>query len=190
MAVLNQQYKGIDTTIRAASLLNGQYRGLQYFVIGTGPDQRRLERIADELRLDGLVKFVGPVDEGTKGLYYAACDVFMLPNRVEYSRGGERSEGFGIVFLEAAAAGRPVIGGDSGGVPEAVERDETGLLVDGTSPQAVAEAIRALAWAPHLRARFGRAGRDRVIRRFTWARAAEQVMSLHARVAAGRWSRA
>src|SRR5437867_11688329 len=97
VAVLNQQYKGIDTTIRAAGLLSGRFRGLQYFVVGTGPDRSRLEGIADELRLDGLVKFVGPVDEATKGLYYAACDLFMLPNRVEYSRGGERTEGFGIV---------------------------------------------------------------------------------------------
>ena len=103
-----------------------------------------------------------------------------MPNRVDEGD----IEGFGIVFLEAAAAGRPVIGGDSGGVPEAVERDETGLLVDGTNPQAVAEAVRALASAPHLRARLGHAGRDRVIRRFTWARAAEQVRCLHARVAA------
>lgn len=161
VAVLNQQYKGIDTTIRAASLLSGRFRGLQYFVIGTGPDRRRLERIADELRLDGLVKFVGPVDEATKGLYYAACDLFMLPNRVEYSRGGERTEGFGIVFLEAALFGRPSIGGQGGSL-DAVVHGETGLSVLGTSAEEVAVAAAKLLDDLQLREQLSEAGRRRV----------------------------
>jgi phosphatidyl-myo-inositol dimannoside synthase len=160
VAVLKQQYKGIDTTIRATSLLSGRYNRLQYFVIGSGPDRTRLERIADDLQLDGLVKFVGPVDEATKGLYYAACDLFMLPNRVEYSRGGERSEGFGIVFLEAALFGRPSIGGQGGSL-DAVLHGETGLSVLGTSVEEVAAAAAKLLDDLPLREQLSEAGRRR-----------------------------
>jgi len=177
-----QRRKGHDVTLAALSQPGTEVRRWHYAIVGDGQERKRLERLAADYGVTDRVTFVGEVADEELPAWYAASDIFIMPNRVDEGD----IEGFGIVFLEAAAAGRPVIGGDSGGVPEAVERDETGLLVDGTSPQAVAEAIRALAWAPHLRARFGRAGRDRVIRRFTWARAAEQVMSLHARVAAGR----
>jgi phosphatidylinositol alpha-1,6-mannosyltransferase len=173
VAVLNQQYKGIDTTIRAASLLRGRYDGLQYFVIGSGPDRSRLERIAEELRLDGLVKFVGPVNETTKGLYYAACDLFMLPNRVEYTRGGERSEGFGIVFLEAALFGRPSIGGQGGSL-DAVLHGETGLSVLGTSVEEVAAAAAKLLDDLPLREQLSEAGRRRAAFEFSTERLSQR----------------
>ncbi|TMQ60616.1 MAG: glycosyltransferase family 4 protein [Candidatus Eisenbacteria bacterium] len=171
VAVLKQQYKGIDTTIRAASLLRKQYPGLQYLVIGAGPDRPRLEGIALELGLDGLVKFLGSVDEATKGLCYAACDLFVLPNRVEYSRGGERSEGFGIVFLEAALFGRPSIGGQGGSL-DAVLHGETGLSVLGTSVEEVAGAAARLLDDPQLREQLSEAGRRRASFDFSTERAA------------------
>jgi phosphatidylinositol alpha-1,6-mannosyltransferase len=176
-----QRRKGHDVTLGALSQVGGEVPRWHYAIVGDGQERKRLERLAADYGVADRVTFVGEVDDEELPAWYAASDIFIMPNRVDEGD----IEGFGIVFLEAAAAGRPVIGGDSGGVPEAVERDETGLLVDGTNPQAVAEAIRALASAPHVRARLGQAGRDRVIRRFTWARAAEQVRSLHARVAAG-----
>ena len=89
----------------------------------------------------------------------------------------------GIVFLEAAATGKAVIGGDSGGVPEAVERDVTGLLVDGASVDAVANAIRDLAQSELRRRRMGLAGRCRARDRFSWQRAATSVSELQARIA-------
>jgi len=176
-----QRRKGHDVTLAALAQLGGKVPRWHYAIVGDGQERKRLEQLAADHGVADRVTFVGEVDDEQLPAWYAASDIFIMPNRVD---DGD-IEGFGIVFLEAAATGRPVIGGDSGGVPEAVERDETGLLVDGTSPQAVADAIRALASAPHVRARLGQAGRDRVIQRFTWARAAEQVRSLHARVAAG-----
>jgi len=173
VAVLNQQYKGIDTTIWATSLLRGRYDGLQYFVIGSGPDRPRLERLASELRLDGLVKFVGAVDDATKGLYYAACDLFMLPNRVEYSRGGERSEGFGIVFLEAALFGKPSIGGQGGSL-DAVLHGETGLSVLGTSAEEVAVAAAKLLDDLPLMEQLSEAGRRRVSHDFSTERVSQR----------------
>ena len=95
---------------------------------------------------------------------YAASDVFVMPNREE----GVDFEGFGIVFLEAAATGRPAIGGRSGGVSEAVTDSETGVLVGGREVMELAQAMRRLATSAETRASMGAAGRARVLRSFTW----------------------
>src|SRR5262249_30186817 len=100
-------------------------------------------------------------------------------NRID---GGD-IEGFGIVFLEAAAAGVPVIGGRTGGVPEALEEDVTGMLVSGTDHDELLSAISRLATSPALRRRMGDAGRRRVRQHFTWERAAAQVASIHSQIA-------
>ncbi len=124
--------------------------------------------------------FLGEVPDGDLPRYYAACDMFLLPNRID---DGD-VEGFGIVFLEAAATGRPAIGGRTGGVPEAVVDEETGLLVSGTDVGELAAAIQDLASSKDKRQAMGAAGRERVCRAFTWERAAAEVSAVHAEVAA------
>jgi len=171
VAVLMYQYKGIDTVIRSIDLLRRRYQGLRYVVIGDGPDRHRLERITRELKLERHVTFVGSVDEATKGLHYAACDLFMLPNRVEYGNGGERSEGFGIVFLEAALFGKPSIGGQGGSL-DAVVNGETGLSVSGASAEEVASAVAKLLDDPQLAEKLSEAGRRRAEAQFSTQRAA------------------
>src|SRR5206468_3076535 len=101
----------------------------------------RLELLVAELGLADRVHFVGEVGPDALPAYYAACDLFVMPNRSE----GADFEGFGIVFLEAAASGKPAIGGRSGGVTEAIDEGRTGLLVDGTDLGELASAIRELA---------------------------------------------
>ena len=174
-----QRRKGHDVMIEALARTRDTVR-LHYAIVGDGQERSRLARLAAECGVADRVTFAGEVADDMLPAWYAACDIFALPNRVDQGD----IEGFGIVFLEAAAAGRPTIGGDSGGVPEAVERDVTGLLVDGADVDAVANAIRTLGADPALRRRLGEAGRARVMREFTWERAAEQVTELHARVAA------
>jgi phosphatidylinositol alpha-1,6-mannosyltransferase len=92
-------------------------------------------------------------------------------------------EGFGIVFLEAASSGKPVIGGNSGGVPEAVADGTTGLLVSGTDVTQLSGVLRRVLDDAVLRARLGKAGRERVLESFTWQRAADMVWAAHERVA-------
>jgi len=174
VAVLRQQYKGVDTAIRAARLLRDRYHDLQYLIIGEGPDLPRLQEIVSELKLKAVVRFVGPVDDVTKGLYYAACDLFVLPNRIEYGDGGERSEGFGIVFLEAALFGKPSIGGQGGSV-DAVINGETGLSVSGTSVAEVAEAASRLLNDPRLVERLSEAGKRRAQLEFSISRVSERL---------------
>jgi phosphatidylinositol alpha-1,6-mannosyltransferase len=127
------------------------------------------------------VRFAGEVHDHDLPSYYAACDIFLLPNRVE---GGD-FEGFGIVFLEAAATEKPSIGGRTGGVSEAIEGGVTGLLVSGEDIPELAEAIRRLAASVDLRRAMGQAARARVLGSFTWEIAAAKVAEIQRQLAKG-----
>ena len=151
--------KGMDVLIEAANRLTASYPNLIVAVAGDGRERVRLERQAGAS--GATVRLLGRVsDEDRKGLLGAA-DVFVMPCRNRWA--GLEQEGFGIVFLEAAAAGVPQIAGDSGGASEAVADGVTGLVV-GTpgDPGAVAEALRSLLADPARRRRMGRAARARV----------------------------
>jgi phosphatidylinositol alpha-1,6-mannosyltransferase len=182
-----QRRKGHDLVLRALAALTRRALSVRYVVVGDGDDHARLQQLADELGVSALVHFAGAVTSEMLPAYYAAADVFVHPNRVE---AGD-FEGFGIVFLEAAAAGLPVIAGASGGVPEAVVQDRTGMLVSGTSAEELEQAIAELAAHPARRRQLGEAGRQRVRTDFSWERAAAQVTAIHERVSAPRadWSR-
>ncbi|MEO1062203.1 MAG: glycosyltransferase family 4 protein [Actinomycetota bacterium] len=150
--------KGIDVVLRAADRLRRTHPDLQVVVNGSGRDRRRLELIAASGSVP--VHFVGRVaDELLTGLYGAA-DVFSMLCRTRWA--GLEQEGFGIVFMEAAAAGTPQVAGASGGAHEAVEHDVTGLVVDDpTDVGAAAAAIGALLDDPDRRAAMGKAARAR-----------------------------
>ena len=161
--------KGHDVALKAlAQLANLPVR---YLIAGDGPMRRHLERQARESGLSDRVAFLGAVPDRTLPALYAACDVFLMPNRQD----GVDFEGFGIVFLEAAATARAAIGGQSGGVAEAVADGETGLLVDGHDAAAVAGAMRRLALDADLRMRMGQRGRQRVLQQFTWGAGAARL---------------
>ncbi len=164
-----QRRKGHDLVLSALARLDG----VRWLVAGEGEERPRLERLAAELGVADRVVFAGTVPSEDLPAFYGACDVFVHPNRVD----GRDVEGFGIVFLEAAACARPAIGGDSGGVPEAVADGETGLLVSGTDAEELARAIRLLVSRPDERQRLGRAGRARIETRFAWDQAARRAGS-------------
>jgi phosphatidyl-myo-inositol dimannoside synthase len=168
-----QRRKGHDLVLRAMAQLTDL--PIRYLIAGDGPTRAALAEQVRQAGLDNRVAFLGVVSEDALPGLYAASDVFVLPNRQD----GVDFEGFGIVFLEAAAAGRPTIGGRSGGVAEAVADGETGLLVDGREAGAVAEAMRRLALDPGLRARLGQCGRERVLRQFTWEAGATRLAYAH-----------
>jgi phosphatidylinositol alpha-1,6-mannosyltransferase len=170
-----QRRKGHDIVIGAVALLRADFPTLQYVIAGDGQERGRLEALVHEHGLEQHVSFLGAVSDDQLPGLYAACDIFLMPTRQD----GPDVEGFGIVFLEAAASGKPAIGGRNGGVPEAIAEGETGLLVEGHDCGELAHAIRTLASSPTLRATMGAAGRRRVLQSFTWDRAARQVEALH-----------
>ncbi len=175
-----QRRKGHDLVLRALPALLKRHSTLRYVIVGDGEERPRLESMARELAVTARVTFVGEVPDDLLPGYFAAADIFVLPNRVEKGD----FEGFGIVFLEAAAAGLPTVGGRSGGVPEAVLEDETGLLVDGTDPAELEGALHRLLVDRVLARSLGEAGRRRVRNEFTWAASAARLREAHLELAA------
>ena len=148
--------KNTATLIRAMPRVLESAPGARLRVVGGGPELPRLRRLAGELGLESAVVFLGALDDGSLSEEYGRAWIFCLPSR---------QEGFGIVFLEAMAAGLPVVGGRAGAVPEVVHHGETGLLVDPDDPRALAAALIRLLAAPEEAAALARAGRRRA-RRF------------------------
>jgi phosphatidylinositol alpha-1,6-mannosyltransferase len=171
-------HKGIDTVLRALALLEGKEADVRYAVVGEGEGRRELERLAHTLGLADRVRFLGGVpDADLPGLYNLA-DVYVGASR----RTPLTAEGFGIALAEAASAGRPVIAGRTGGIPEAVKDGETGLLVDAERPAEVAEAVRRLLREPKLARRLGTAARREIERYYNWDRVARDLAAVAAEV--------
>jgi phosphatidyl-myo-inositol dimannoside synthase len=164
--------KGQDVLIRAMSRIRGMVPDPALLLVGDGPYRPKLERLASR-GPEGSVVFAGQVTEEDLPRYYRAGDVFAMPCRDRF--GGLEVEGWGNVFIEAAACGRPVVVGDSGGAREALVPDATGLLVDGADDGAVAHAVGSLLSDPARADALGHAGRERVERHFTWSRAAAEL---------------
>jgi phosphatidyl-myo-inositol dimannoside synthase len=158
--------KGQDVLLQGMKLVRELVPEASLLLVGEGPYRRRLEELATAAP-SGSVTFAGQIPDAELPAYYAACEVFAMPCRSRW--GGLEVEGFGIVFLEAAAAGKAVVAGRSGGADEAVVDQETGLLVEGKEPKAVALAVASLLRAPDVADRMGQAGRRRVEEGFTWA---------------------
>jgi len=157
--------KGFDVLIRASAVLARTRPDLVVAIAGSGRDRERLERLAAAEKAP--VRFLGRVDESDKPALYGAADVFAMLCRNRWA--GLEQEGFGIVFLEAAACGIPQVAGASGGSAEAVEDGVTGVIV--RHPTDVAEAVGALARVlddPAHRAALGEASRARAVAEFSY----------------------
>ena len=157
--------KGFDVLLRAAALLAPKYPQLVVAIGGSGRDRPRLERVAQESLAPAV--FLGRVPEDDLAPIHGAADVFAMLCRNRWA--GLEQEGFGIVFLEAAASGVPQLAGRSGGAAEAVVNGETGLVVDRpTDVVDVAAKLDRLLGDGALRTRLGKASRQRMEALFTY----------------------
>jgi len=166
--------KGFDNTIRALTLLRAAGMDVHYAVIGIGPDRQYLQDIARECAVADRFHLVGHVPADDLPRWYCAADVFAMPNR---QIGGD-NEGFGMVFVEAGACGRPVVAGRDGGTADAVVDGVTGFRVDGTSTEAIADALRRLLTEPELAQSMGKRGRARAESDFSWHSVATKTRAL------------
>ena len=179
----NDRRKGYDTVVQALPRIVGVIPNAMFVIVGNGTDRRRVEQLVEDMRLSNAVRFAGEVRDDELVNYYNACDVFVMPSELEIGPDRCQGEGFGIVYIEANACGKPVIGGWGGGVPEAVEHGATGLLVDPNSEDEIAEAaIRLLSDEPY-RKKLGEQGRRRTVEQFSLEHLEAEVDALLDRLA-------
>ncbi len=168
--------KGQDALIRAMPAILGRVPAAALLIVGGGPYRQKLAELAERTGVTGQVVFSGAVPAAELPEHFAAGDVFAMPCRTR--RLGMDVEGLGIVFLEASASGLPVVAGNSGGAPDAVRAGETGLVVDGSDPGAVATAVSGLLADRHRAAAMGAAGRLWTEQAWQWDALADRLAGL------------
>jgi phosphatidylinositol alpha-1,6-mannosyltransferase len=173
--------KGHSRVIRAIAALGDTVPPFKYIIAGTGPHEPALRELAAELGVQDKVIFAGFIPETEINLHYNLADVVVMPNILT---GGGDIEGFGMVFLEANAAAKPVIGGRSGGTADAVLEGVTGYLVDSQDDQELIDKLRCLLSDEELRKSMGAAGLKRVQTEFSWEPRAAMLHTISAGIAA------
>jgi phosphatidylinositol alpha-1,6-mannosyltransferase len=159
-----QRRKGQDMLIRAMPAILSAHPSALYVVIGDGKEKAGLRALVNELNLEQNVQFLDAVDDDTMIRCYQQCTLFALPNRTD----GSDIEGFGMVLAEAQSCGKAVLAGDSGGTRETMRVGESGMIVDCSSPEPLAEAVVSLLDAPERLAAMGELGREHVVTTLDW----------------------
>lgn len=158
--------KGQDFLIDALPIIALDIPKVHLLLVGEGPYRAELEKRSESLGVRDRITFIGRVQYSELPEYICAGDIFAMPSRSRLA--GLEVEGLGIVYLEASACGLPVIGGVSGGAPDAVLEGETGFSVDGTSAIAIAQAAIELLGNPEFAAKLGAQGRDWIVSQWRW----------------------
>jgi phosphatidyl-myo-inositol dimannoside synthase len=168
--------KGQDMLIRALPAIRQRVDGAALVIAGGGPYLETLRRLAERFDVAEHVTFTGGIPAAELPAYHAMADVFAMPCRTRGA--GLDVEGLGIVFLEASATGVQVIAGCSGGAPETVQHNKTGLVVDGRSVGQIADAVTEMLADPGRAAAMGAAGRDWITAQWRWDALAARISDL------------
>ncbi len=158
--------KGQDKLIEALPKIKSLVPNAHLVLVGIGPHQDYLQKLAAKLGVTECITFIGRINYSELPKYICVGDVFAMPSRSRFF--GLEVEGLGIVYLEASSCGLPVVGGKSGGAPDAVLVGETGVVVDGTQPAEIANACVELLTNPELAALMGSNGRAWIIENWRW----------------------
>jgi phosphatidyl-myo-inositol dimannoside synthase len=158
--------KGQDMLISSLPQIRTEVPNVHLVLVGVGPHQDYLEKLAAKLEVTDCITFIGRINYAELPKYICLGDIFAMPSRSRFF--GLEVEGLGIVYLEASACGLPVVGGKSGGAPDAVLAGETGVVVDGTNTLEIAQACIELLNNPELCALMGANGRAWIIENWRW----------------------
>jgi len=162
--------KGIDLNLKAIAKLKQKYPDIIYLIIGKGKEKKNLKKLVNELNLQNMVIFIGEVSHYEVMEYMTSCDIFSLPSW---------KEGFGVVYIEAMAHGKPVIGCKGEGIEDFVENGKTGLLV---KPKDVDSLTRAMDYlfsnSDEARA-IGKRACKLVLENYTWNKSAEKIIEIY-----------
>ena len=161
------QRKGQDVLIDALSILRQRDQNVHLLIVGAGNYEKALRARVEKLNLNSSVTFAGRIEYHELPDHFRLADIFASPTRDRF--GGLEVEGLGIVYLEASASGIPVLAGNSGGAPDAVQDGRTGLVRDGRSVEIIAETLQELLENHNLRSEMGKQGREWMEREWSWA---------------------
>lgn len=175
----NEGYKGVDTVVQVLPQLARAIADVHYVVVGDGDDRPRLEALAHTLGVAGRVHFLGRLEAESPELIgcYSSCDAFVMPSR---------GEGFGLVFLEAMAFGKPVVGGAHGGMPDVIEDGATGFLVEHGDTARLTQTLTTLLRDESLRRQMGERARARVQEKFLFTHFAARLRECADALGAGK----
>ena len=168
--------KGNDTMIRAIAKVKNKVPNAVYLIVGSGEYENNLRELTSQLNLNNDVVFVSAASGQDIMKFYNLCDVFVMLSRELKEKGD--AEGFGIVFLEANACGKPVIGGNSGGIPDAVIDGETGILVDPMDIDQISEVVVKVLNDREYARKLGENGYNRAKSRFDWSCGIKEIEEL------------
>lgn len=172
-----QNYKGHDMVIKVLPKLRLKFPNIIYLIVGDGPYQKNLRQLVKELNLEECVIFTGTVEDRLVPLYYNACNIFIMLSREIKEEA--KVEGFGLVFLEAGACAKPVIGGKSGGIEDAVIDEVTGLLADPLDLDEIYCAVEKILSDNDYADKLGANGLERIKReKLSWQNTAKKVYDI------------
>jgi len=165
-----EPYYGVEYLLKAFHLVLKKFSNVKLLIIGDGYEKNRLENLANELNIKEHVEFKGLINHVELLDYYHVIDIFVVPSLIE---------SFGVVVVEAASCGLPVIASNVNGLPETVIDGETGFLVPPQNPQIIAEKISYLINNPEIRKRMGKAARKFVEENYVWKKNAALMEKLY-----------
>ena len=165
--------KGVDTMLAALPAIIQQHPDVMYLIGGTGPMEAELRQQVSALELEAHVRFLGRVPDADLVSTYNLCEVFVMVPR----NAPPDVEGFGLVYLEAGACGKPVVGSTAGGIPDAIDDGKTGHLVSPDTPMILADTLIDLLNHPERASAMGAAARRQILARRTWDHTAEQLLN-------------
>lgn len=167
--------KGHRFVLRALAAIHRDVPGLRYLIVGEGSEEKNLRGLVAELGLGEAVGFVGVAPQEQLPDLYNLCDLFVMTN---WEEADGDTEGFGMVFLEANASGKPVVGGQSGGTAEAIREGVTGFRVNPQNTEELAGTLKRLVLNPGLRRQMGSLGLQWVRAAFNWESRARQLREI------------
>jgi len=174
-----ENYKGVDTALKAVAQCRRDGLEVNYLIVGTGKKRKTFQKLAADLEIADHVRFVGNVpDAELPALFNAGVAYIGVSRRAD----GARVEGFGVALAEASACGLPVIAGQSGGLAEAVHDGETGLVVNPDDPAIVAAALQRLLRDQLLARRLGQGGRKAIETYYNWDRVIRDLRDIESQV--------
>jgi glycosyltransferase involved in cell wall biosynthesis len=161
---MSQQHKGLDVLIESFARLRSKrgFADTRLVVVGAGDGASMYAKQAEELHVREYIEFAGYIADGLLAQYFKRADVFAMPSK-------DSNEGFGMVFMEAAAVGTPAVGTNVGGIPYAIQQDVTGLIVRPDDVTALTRALKTILSDAKLAKRFGDAGAKRAASEFDWS---------------------